>query len=356
MEPTNEAAVMTAESTEGKKGIPGSTLKIIAIVTMFIDHFAAVILDSYLMKHGMAEINATNVTDQAAIQAAVDWMAQYGSIYYIDMFMRCIGRLAFPIFIFLLVEGFVHTHNRFKYALRLFIFALVSEIPFNLAFTGYALHEPETFGFQSVFWTLLAGFLFMCYAEFVKSKELPKIAYVATTVLSLALGGWLGMKGLTLLTSIATGLFKASVTVSNAIVFALTALGLVIFYIVWIKKKGLDELLKLTAVLSGLFFFMICAMYGNTDYNAWGVFAIGMAYFCKDMPKGRIIAPVIILTIMSFIEAFAFFDVLFVKNYNGKRGLKIKYFFYAFYPVHLFLFYTISWLMGNQHGAFFLGF
>ena len=71
MEPTNEAAVMTAESTEGKKGIPGSTLKIIAIVTMFIDHFAAVILDSYLMKHGMAEINATNVTDQAAIQAAL---------------------------------------------------------------------------------------------------------------------------------------------------------------------------------------------------------------------------------------------------------------------------------------------
>ena len=92
MEPTNEAAVMTAESTEGKKGIPGSTLKIIAIVTMFIDHFAAVILDSYLMKHGMAEINATNVTDQAAIQAAADWMAQYGTIYYIDMFMRCIGR------------------------------------------------------------------------------------------------------------------------------------------------------------------------------------------------------------------------------------------------------------------------
>lgn len=356
MEPTNEAAVMTAESTEGKKGIPGSTLKIIAIVTMFIDHFAAVILDSYLMKHGMAEINATNVTDQAAIQAAADWMAQYGTIYYIDMFMRCIGRLAFPIFIFLLVEGFVHTHNRFKYALRLFIFALVSEIPFNLAFTGYALHEPETFGFQSVFWTLLAGFLFMWYANFIEEKETPQIAKMLLTGASLILGGFTGTRCLGLVDMVVVGMVKAPSSASFAVKFAITVVGLLILYIVWSSKKGKEKALELGTILTGLFVLMLAADYGNTDYGAWGVLAIAFAYFFKGTNKGKIIAPVVILTIMQFVEAFAFFDVLFIKNYNGKRGLKLKYFFYAFYPLHLLLFYMISWFMGCQPGRLFLGF
>ena len=76
MEPINEAAVLTAENVGGKKGITGSTLKIIAIITMFIDHFAAVILDSYLGANGLNDL------DPMDIQASMEWMSKYAPIYY----------------------------------------------------------------------------------------------------------------------------------------------------------------------------------------------------------------------------------------------------------------------------------
>ena len=65
--------------------------------------------------------------------------------------MTCVGRLAFPIFAFLIVEGYFHTRNLKKYLLRLLLCALISEIPFNLMYAGrifYPLH-------QNGLWTFL---------------------------------------------------------------------------------------------------------------------------------------------------------------------------------------------------------
>ena len=83
-----------------EKKVTGFTLKMIAIVTMFIDHLAA-----SMWVHGV-----------------FPW--EYGVYYY----MRVIGRMAFPIYCFLLVEGFTHTKSRTKYGGRLLLFALLSEI------------------------------------------------------------------------------------------------------------------------------------------------------------------------------------------------------------------------------------
>lgn len=90
-------------------------LKIIALTSMIIDHYGAI------------------------FQSGVD-------IY------RIIGRLAFPIYAFLLVEGYSHTRNVKKYASRLLLFALVSELPFDLAFYG-----GLGFRHQNIFFTLFIG-------------------------------------------------------------------------------------------------------------------------------------------------------------------------------------------------------
>lgn len=101
-------------------GLSGSTLKIIAILTMLIDHIAAILI------------------------------SPSEPVY---MLFRLIGRLAFPIFCFLLVEGFLYTKNIKNYAFRLFLFALISEVPFDLAIAGNAF----SFAQQNVFFTLFIG-------------------------------------------------------------------------------------------------------------------------------------------------------------------------------------------------------
>ena len=76
-----------------------------------------------------------------------------GNLYMINRTMRSMGRLAFPIFCFTIVEGFQRTSNSREYLKRLLIFALISEIPFDLAFRG----RMFSMDLQNVFWTLAFG-------------------------------------------------------------------------------------------------------------------------------------------------------------------------------------------------------
>ena len=108
--------------TEKRAGLSAMTLKYIAMATMLVDHMGYVLFP---------------------------WI----------LWLRCVGRIAFPIFAFQIAEGCIRTHDRRRYALRLLLFAVLTEVPFDLAFNGQVLY----LGYQNVLWTLLAGAL-VCWA------------------------------------------------------------------------------------------------------------------------------------------------------------------------------------------------
>ncbi len=131
--------------------ISGSALKLIAMAIMLLDHFTAYILSGYSF----------------FTSPFLTILGKEISIYYV---LRMAGRLAFPIFAFLLVEGFLHTKNREKYGKRLLLFALISELPWNFAHTGRLLY-----GTQNVMFTLFFGFLALCALEYF-AKDYKKLA------------------------------------------------------------------------------------------------------------------------------------------------------------------------------------
>ena len=80
--------------------------------------------------------------------------------------MHSIGRIAFPIFAFLITEGFEHTRDRKRYGLNLLLFAVISEIPWNLVHcSGLFFHK------QNVFFTLFLGYLGLCAIEYFKDNK-----------------------------------------------------------------------------------------------------------------------------------------------------------------------------------------
>lgn len=251
-------------AVQEKKGLCGSTLKLIAVVAMFIDHLGAAVLARVLMYGRMVTLNGGNAVTQ--------WLLENEHLYTIYMVMRFIGRIAFPIYCFLMIQGFEHTRDRRKYAFRLGLFAIISEIPFDLAFSGKILE----FGYQNVFFTLFIGFLTMWACNTVAQKaEWGKVPKALLSILIVAAG-------------------------------------------------------------------MIIAKLLKTDYDAIGVFCIMVLFFARKNKVQQIVAGCLAFC-WELTAPLAFIPIGF---YNGKRGWKMKYFFYIFYPAHLLLLYVICYFMG----------
>lgn len=128
------------QKTNNYKCLNSFTLKLFAIICMTIDHIGAVVGTEYV--DGKIYLSG-------AFKADFYWI------------LRDIGRIAFPIFCYLIVEGYYHTRNVWKYALRLFVFALISQIPFSLA-----THKtPFHFSSLNVFFTLCMGLICIILLE-----------------------------------------------------------------------------------------------------------------------------------------------------------------------------------------------
>lgn len=239
-----------------RRGISGSTLKLIAVVTMLIDHVGAVVVLRMILFN--------------ADKSGMVGMIPYDGLLQAYTIMRYLGRIAFPIYCFLLVEGFQKTGNKARYALRLGVFALISEIPFDLAFSSTILE----FAYQNVFFTLFIGLLTMIAMEAVQSR-LEKPAQYLFLLLIPAAG-------------------------------ALLAEGM------------------------------------NTDYGATGVICIMILYLFRGNKAAQITAGCCAF-LWEVTAPLAFIPIGF---YNGRRGLRLKYVFYLFYPLHLLILYLICVVLG----------
>ncbi len=136
-----------------KLKLTSTGLKWIAIIAMIIDHVGATIFPY--------------------------------SVYPNMIILRVIGRIAFPIFAFLIVEGYMHTKDVKKYGIRLLAFAVISEIPFDLAFFGKIFMME----YQNVFFTLVLGLLGLYAYDKLKDKNkvLGSLAVFAVGLLALLL-------------------------------------------------------------------------------------------------------------------------------------------------------------------------
>ena len=142
----NKIVIESTDQYAKRIEISAAALHIIAMTFMLMDHLWATLLP------------------------AQDWLT-------------CIGRIAFPVFAFMTVEGYFHTHNLKKYMLRLLLFALISEIPFDLMYGGtwfYPIH-------QNVIWTLLMGLLGIHLMETVHKNQ-KRWLYVLTAFVTVVFG------------------------------------------------------------------------------------------------------------------------------------------------------------------------
>ena len=131
-------------------GLSGSALKVIAMISMVIDHIAL-----YMMEHG--------------------------TVLYETM--RCVGRIAFPVFAFLIAEGFIHTRSRYRYFFTLLGFAVISEIPW------YLLNGAD--GTHNVMFTLALGVATLMVLENLLQRSMV-LGFFWTLGMA-GLASWLGV-------------------------------------------------------------------------------------------------------------------------------------------------------------------
>ena len=218
----------------------------------------------------------------------------WGTIVTGNDWLTCIGRLTFPIYAFMIVEGYFHTKNLKKYVLRLLLFAVISEIPFNLAM-GSSLFFPIH---KNVLWSFLISIGFIHWNEKVKEKQLWKRILVG--VATICIGYLVGI--ITFVDYYNAGIFMV-----------------LVFYFFKVKKWW---------CYLGQF---ICLWYINFEMLG------GLSYEIDIFGQTHFIAR----------QGLALLALIPIWLYKGKQGYHSKplqYFYYAFYPLHLLILGLLKFL------------
>ena len=210
--------------------------------------------------------------------------------------MTCIGRIAFPIFAFMIVEGYHHTHDFRKYIGRMLLFAVISEVPFNFMYNGTAIYPYH----QNVMWTFLIALLGMWVMDRVRSR----------------------------------GKLWLTILVSAAVVAGCTLLGFAAF----VDYYGIGIL-------------TVFVFYFFRGRKWWCYVGQLLAMYWLNVELlGGYYYPVTILghEFELIQQGFALLALIPIWLYRGRQGYHAKpfqYFCYAFYPVHMAVLVLIAYMV-----------
>ncbi len=291
------------------RGLNGSQLKLAAVITMLIDHTAFLLLGRGWLPALAEQLRLLAASGSGIRQPAyAALLASYQNWVLVYRAMRTMGRVAFPIYAFLLVEGYCHTRDWRRYGARLGIFALVSEVPFDLVTTG-SMFSPMV---QNVFFTLLIGLLTLKALDFLGN---PSVSPGQPSQ------------------SVSPGPSSRPASPGSPSQPTFPA-----------YQSGMTGSLLRAAVLVGALYL---AWYLHTDYDYGGILLILVFYYFRAWrQRGCFIGLFWMMCVSGtwyYLPGYmASFGLIWL--YNGQRGRQPwlwKMAYYLFYPLHLLALYGI---------------
>lgn len=211
--------------------------------------------------------------------------------------LTCMGRIAFPIFAFMIVEGYLHTHDLGRYLLRMLVWAFLAEIPFDLMYGGSMFYPYH----QNVLWTFLISLLLIRLIEKSKLRLLPVLAILSSV--------------------------------------GLVLLGFILGYVTMVDYYGIGILTVL------MFYFFRDRNWKNRLCQFLCLYILNVqllgGYYYVVHVFGRDIEVI--------QQGFALLALIPIWLYQGRKGIYNKafqYFCYAFYPAHMLLLYIVRmWIV-----------
>lgn len=256
-------------------------LKILALIFMTVDHFG--------------------------------FYSTFTTIPEINYIFRIIGRIAAPLFLFLLIEGLHHTRSKKKYIFRLYFASVLTE-GMNTLFINILVPGTSTSVLGNIFSTFFYVAFYVYFLEqiFIHKTELKKIILSIIMLVVPVLPIFLSVLLRKSTWQALHILFPSLITINYSVIFVLIG---ILWYFIHNKKLNCSILL-IFSILS-----LITPITALTDFS---------------------------INIQSFFtnpQWCMFLAIPFILLYNGEKGKNIKYFFYLYYPLHQYYLFFIYLLM-----------
>jgi hypothetical protein len=268
-----------------------------------------------------AGLSGTQIKILGVIMMVFDHLHQMFYTHGAPLWFTWIGRPVLPLFLFMCAEGFSHTRSRKRYLLQLFIgFEVMSIV--STVFT-VALPNDDVMLINNLFLTLLLSSLYMLFIEMlidgIRKKQAGKIIKTFLLMIAVILAG-------------------IALVIAIDVIFS-NMYPSIPRWLVALVYGSIPNILSceggFTAVAMGILFYVLRKKRPLQILCFTALSILSLVMFLREGNS----------PLSGSAQWLMIFAVIPIMLYNGKRGKGGKYFFYVFYPAHIYLLYIIAWFM-----------